>query len=152
MSTVVARAPSARAPQRPERRGTERRAGLEVVSRRASRRRRPKLVPILAACVLSGSLFAVVIGHAVLAQDQLRLAAVQSAITTAQAVHRRDVISVANLENPSRIVREAEQSLHMVTPTTVDQLPHVTLHKPVPAPSVASTTPGGTSVAAGNGG
>lgn len=78
-----------------------------------------------------------VIGHAVLAQDQLRLGAVQSAITTAQAVHRREVISVANLENPSRIVREAEQSLHMVTPSTVDQLPSVTLKKPLPTPSVA---------------
>lgn len=150
MSTVVARAPSTRPSQRPERRAGERRAALEVVSRRAARVKRRKLLPVLSACVLSGSLFAVVIGHAELAEDQMRLAAVQSAITAAQATHRREVISVANLENPSRIVQEAEQSLHMQTPSSVAQLPHVTLNVPLSDPSVAPASSNTTNAAAGS--
>jgi len=138
MSTVVARAQAAPPSRRPERRAGEARKPLEVVSRRSRRVRRRRLLPVLAACILSGSLFAVVIGHAELAQDQMRLAAVQSAITAAQSAHRREVISVANLENPARIVREAETSLHMQTPSSIVQLPHVTLHAPLSQPAPAS--------------
>jgi hypothetical protein len=151
MSTVAARAASGRSAPGPDRRSGDRRAALQVVARRTSRVARPKLLPIVAAGIVAASLFAVVIGHAVLAQDQLRLATVQSAITAAQATHRREVVSVANLENPSRIVEVAEQSLHMVTPSTVDQLPYVTLHKALPPPSVAPAAPGTTPLA-GTGG
>jgi len=142
MSTVVARAPSGHTAPRRERQTGDRRASLQVVARRTSRLARPKLLPIVAACIVAASLFAVVIGHALLAQDQVRLAAVQSAVTAAQATQRREVASVANLENPSRIVAKAEQTLHMVTPSTVEQLPHVTLHKALPSPNVAPATTG----------
>ncbi len=114
-----------------------RRAPLEVVTARRRRFRRRRLAPVLSAAMVSASLFIVVIGHAELAQGQVRLANMEAAITAAQIVHRRDVLTIANLENPSRILREAEQSLHMAPPSQVLQLPHVSLGVPLANPHVA---------------
>lgn len=84
-----------------------------------------------------GSLLTVVAGHSLLAEGQVRLANVQSALTAEQARHRQDVMAVAALENPSRIVAAARQQLHMVSAGQVQQLPYVPLGTPLPAPHVA---------------
>jgi hypothetical protein len=119
-----------RAPARSEQ------ARLEVVERRAGASRRRRLAPALGAAMVAGSLLTVVLGHALLAQDQVRLAAVEAAITAAEVAHRSDVVQVANLSNPARILREAQSALQMAAPGQVQQLPYVTLRTPLPDPNV----------------
>lgn len=89
---------------------------------------------------MAASLLLVVVGHSELAEGQVRLANVQAQLTAAQITHRQDLASVATLEDPSRIVGKAQKTLHMVSPTQVDQLPHVSLTSPVPPPTVTTTT------------
>ncbi len=89
---------------------------------------------------MSLSLLLVVIGHAELAQGQVRLAGLQTQITAARLLHQREVLTLANLENPTRILRVAEDTLHMVRPTQVRQLPHVPLGIVLPPPHVAPST------------
>lgn len=148
MSMAVAR-PAAQ----PRRRDApERRPSLEVVQQRRRRVRRRRIAPILAGAIVSASLFAVVIGHAELTEGQVRLSAAQQAVTAAENVHRQDVLALANLENPERILKVAEQTLHMAPPTGQRQVAHVPLDTPLPAPSVssgASATPAGSSVTSG---
>jgi hypothetical protein len=84
-----------------------------------------------------GSLLAVVLGHAMLAQTQVRLSDVQSALAAEQTAHRQDVLALAQLETPSRIAAEAQLQLHMVTPARVVQVPSVSLTTPLPVPKVA---------------
>jgi hypothetical protein len=94
------------------------------------------------------SLLAVVAGHAVLAQGQIRLTGVQSAIAGAQNLQRQEVLTVSMLEAPTRIVGEAQAKLHMTSPVQVIQVPAVSLSTPLPAPTVAATPPSGTSAPA----
>lgn len=117
-----------------------RRPALEVVERRDRRRsaRRRRLLPLLSAAMVSGALIAVVVGHAELAQGQLRLSSVQAALTRAEAAHRSAVVAVGQLENPARVASEAEVQLHMQAPAQVLQLPYVSLSTPLPAPTVAA--------------
>lgn len=119
---------------------------LEVVHERVRRSRRRRITPVLSAALVSGSLLVVVVGHALVAQEQVRIAAVNAALTAAQVAHRHDVVSVARLEDPARILREAEARLHMVTPGQVVQVPHVGLTTPLLNPAVSPTAPS----AAGN--
>ena len=119
---------------------SEREAPLRVVDRGVARARR-RVAPLVAAGFVVGSLLLVVIGHAELAQGQVRLAAVEAALTAAQAAHRQDALAVGALENPSRIVSQAEDHLHMVEPGQVLQVPHVSLSVPLPAPAVGSAGP-----------
>ncbi|MGH8987077.1 MAG: hypothetical protein ACRDXC_00570 [Acidimicrobiales bacterium] len=119
-----------------------RRPSLEVVANRRRRTRRRFLAPLLSAAAVSGSLLLVVIGHAELAQGQVRLASVQAAITSAQLLHAHQVLAVARLENPARILGEAEGSLHMASPSQLHQLAHVPLGVQLPAPHVAASTGG----------
>ena len=95
--------------------------------------------------LVGGSLLLIVIGHASLAQDQVRLAGVQASLTAAQAAHRQDVLTVANLENPARVVGEAEHTLHMGSPSQVVQVPYVSLTTPLPPPKVSPPPAGGSS-------
>lgn len=107
-----------------------------MVAPRSQRVRRRPLIPILSGLAVSASLLLVVIGHAELAQGQVRLANVQAEITAARLLHQRESLAVANLENPSRILRVAEASLHMVSPAQVQQLAYVPLGVALPAPHV----------------
>jgi len=116
-------------------------ARLEVVRERARRSRRQRITPVISAVLVSGSLLAVVVGHALVAQEQVRLATVDAALTAAQLAHRHDVVSVAKLEDPARILREAETKLRMVTPGQVVQLPHVRLTTPLPSPALTPAAP-----------
>ncbi len=121
---------------------TDRRPPLEVVAPRPRHLRRGRLAPLLSAAVVSASLLVVVIGHAELAQGQMRLAKVEAEITSARLVHQREVLDVANLENPLRILQVAEDTLHMAPPSQVHQLAHVPLGVPLPAPHVTASTGG----------
>lgn len=116
-----------------------RRTSLEVVPR-SRRIRRRRLAPLLSAGVVSFSLLLVVLGHAELAQGQVRLANVQAEITSARLAHQREVVGIANLENPTRILKVAENSLHMAPPSQVHQLAHVPLQDALPAAHVAPST------------
>ena len=86
--------------------------------------------------LLVASLLAVVLAHALLAQQQVRLSAAQAKLTSEQTQHRQDELIVAQLETPSRIVAAAEQQLHMVRVEQITQLPYVSLSTPVPPPHV----------------
>lgn len=134
MSMAVAR--PATQPQR--RAAPDRRPPLEVVQQRRRRVRRRRIAPILAGALVSASLFLVVIGHAELAQGQVRLSAAQQAVTAAETAHRQDVLALANLENPARILKVAEETLHMAPPSGQQQVAHVPLGTPLPAPSVST--------------
>lgn len=124
--------------QRP-RPGSERRLEVVKTSREHQpahrRRRRPGILPT--AIVACGLLVAVA-GHAIVAQDQVRLANVSAAITAAQLEHHQEVVSIATLESPSRVLRVAETTLHMSQPAAIAQLPHVPLGVPLPPPHVTS--------------
>jgi hypothetical protein len=86
--------------------------------------------------LLVGSLLAVVVGHAMLASGEVRLAAQQAGLTAEQANHRTMALSVAQLQIPGRIVARAEQLLHMEFPSDVSQLPSVPLDTPEPTPKM----------------
>jgi len=140
MSTAVRGtrlAAAARATPQPARHAPARKPYLEVVAPRMRRVRRRSVATVLAGLVVSLSLLLVVIGHAELAQGQVRLAGVEAEITSARLLHQHEVLALANLENPSRILRVAEGSLHMVPPTQVHQLAHVPLGTALPPPHVA---------------
>ncbi len=145
-ATATARraaAAPARRPQPP--RPEERRAPLRVVERTPGARRGRRVgraTAIAASVIVILSLLMVVIGHALLAQGQLRLTTVQQQLAAEQTLHRQRVLAVAGLETPSRITTQAQERLHMVQPTTVNQLPSVPLNKPLATPKVlAKPTP-----------
>lgn len=138
MSTAALRTAAQPHPQR--RAAAERRPSLEVVQRRRRRVRRRRFAPILAGVLVSASLFLVVIGHAALTQGQVRLSAAEQALTAAQTAHREDVLALANLENPARILRVAEQTLHMTPPAGQQQVAHVPLDTPLSTPTVSTAS------------
>ncbi len=99
------------------------------------------------------ALLAVVGGQALLANGQVRLAALQHQLTLEQNMHRQAELAVAQLETPSRIVSAATGQLQMVRPSSVVELPYVSLSVPLPTPTVtpAPAAPPTTSSAAGAG-
>jgi hypothetical protein len=111
---------------------------LQVVDAQPRRRRvrRRRLVPALSMALVVGSLMAAVVGHAVLAQGQVRLTAAQTSLAAAQAGDRQATLKVARLEAPARIAGEASQGLHMEQSAQIAQLPYVPLDKPLPTPDV----------------
>jgi hypothetical protein len=92
---------------------------------------------VLAATLVLGSLLLVVAGHAVLAESQVRLSSVQSALASAQAANGQDALTLATLESPSRVVAEAKDQLHMVEAGQIAGLPYVPLGTPLPTPTVS---------------
>lgn len=134
--------PAARAGEQPQRRvPPDHGAPLRIVGRATRRAGRARsLARALAASMVTGALFVVVIGHAELAQGQVRLARVEAAITAAQTLQRKEVLSLAQLEAPARILKEATRTLHMSPATGIRQLPYVALSTPLPAPQVAPAT------------
>jgi hypothetical protein len=82
------------------------------------------------------ALLIVVGGQAMLANGQVRMARLDQQLQAAQSQHRERVVAVTKLETPSRIVGFATNQLHMIHPSTVTQLPSVSLRTPLPAPNV----------------
>ena len=144
MSTAVRGERVVVAAAQPARQAPSRRPSLEVVAPRVRRVRRRSLATILSGALVSLSLLVVVIGHAELAQGQVRLAGLEAQITSARLAHQREVLALANLENPTRILRVAEGTLHMAPPGGVRQLTRVPLGTALPPPHVvqpSSTAP-----------
>lgn len=140
-------------PSRRSGRGTApatRRAPLRVVpprSWRGNRRERSaqgreRRLYGLSIAVVVASLLAVVVGQALLANGQVRLARYEHALSLEQSAHRQSELAVAQLETPSRIVGTATNELHMLRASVID-LPYVSLSAPVPTPKV-TPAPGST--------
>jgi hypothetical protein len=110
-----------------------------------------RLLRLTSASMVVGSLLTVVVGHSILAQDQVRLTDAQTQMASEQAVHRQLLAAVAAAENPARIIAEAKK-LNLVQPSSVKQLPAVPLDTPIGQPATTPTTPapssGSTSTAA----
>jgi hypothetical protein len=102
-------------------------------------RRRGRWLRALAGCLLAGSLLAVVVAHSLLAEDQVGLSTAQQEVAAEQAVHRQLLASVAEAENPAQIIAEAKK-LNLVPPTSVTQLPAVSLTTPIGASTTSTTT------------
>jgi cell division protein FtsL len=99
------------------------------------------LTEIIAISILVVSLFAIVTGHAMLAQGQLRLGTLNNDLAREQSIHSATVLQVAALETPARISSEAG-SLHLVQPTQILQLPSVSLAQPLPTLKVVPAAAG----------
>jgi cell division protein FtsL len=126
-----------------------RRPSLRIVRSRSGKpTRRGRIVEIVALALVVGSLVAVVIGQAVLANDQVQISALQHELSLEQSTHRQAELQVANLETPRRIVGDATKA-GMVHPAQVIELPYVPLNAPIatpnvtaaPAPTTTTTTP-----------
>jgi hypothetical protein len=95
------------------------------------------------------ALLVVVAGQALLANGQVRMTGLVQQLQVAQADHSQQEESVSTLETPSRIVRYATDTEHMIHPSDVTQLPYVPLNVPLATPSVtpAPAAPASTAAA-----
>jgi hypothetical protein len=97
---------------------------------------RGKLLTTISVAMVVAALLAVVVGHALLTNGQVRLSALQHQLTLEQSAHRQAELAVSQLETPARIVAAASGQLHMVRPAAVVELPYVSLSVPLPTPKV----------------
>ncbi len=123
------------------------RAPLKVAVPPPSSRRQPWRRVIVASVVLAlGSLLLVAGAQAYLISGQVRLVRLQQELGTQLGQHRNLDLRVAQLEEPSRIVAQAQKQGYTV-PAQVNDLPQVSLSPPVPTATTASTAKSATSVA-----
>lgn len=95
--------------------------GRPELSPSARRRRRRLLVGGVG--MLTGlGLFAVVVVHVVLAQQQFQLGALTSRIAAATSANDQLRLQVAQLQAPERVVSEAQKQLGMVSPPSITYL------------------------------
>ncbi len=149
--TLVAPTRPGRKPGRPGRDSAVRH--LRVVSAREltprARRRRAMALLIGLVMLVSAGLFAVVVAHVVLTQNQFRLDRLRQQVATETAKNERLRLEVAQAQSPARIVQMAEQRLGMVVPSTITYLEPVSPGTVPPAPppttpaSPRSTVPAG---------
>jgi len=132
---------AARRAAAPQPRPSVRRPPLRVFQpepRRRTRRGHTRRAPVwLAVALIVGSLLAVVVGDTLVAQDQVRLARLQSAIGSAQAAQKSMQTEVAQLAAPDRVVQQGI-ALGLTAPAQVVNLPEVPLDVALPVPD---TTP-----------
>lgn len=88
----------------------------------AKRQRRLRVLVLLVGFVMAVSLFALAAFHAVLATGQAELDRIEGEVSDAQSQYERLRLDVAELEAPSRIVREAQTRLGMVPPPDITYL------------------------------
>ncbi len=126
-----------RATATPQARPASRRPPLRVVGpepRRSTRRRASRRSHVwLAVAVVVASLLLVVVGDALVAQNQIRLTDVQLQISAAQANQKSMQVDVADLAAPDRVVAQALAD-GLVTSKSVTELPYVPLDVPLPVP------------------
>ena len=98
----------------------------------------------LSCLLVVGSLLAVVVGDTLLAEGQVRLAAVQQRVAAAEVTQKGAQVAVAEKAAPPVVVSQAEAQ-GLVAPTQVVYLPHVPLTIPLPVPRTITpaATPGG---------
>ena len=109
MATRLAPARPTRA-LRPEPTPSERRHLRVVPSNYVSartRRKRARLLVVLAGVAIAGALFGVVAFHVVLTQNQLDLQHLRAEADTASAKQQQLRLQVAQLESPERVVDDA---------------------------------------------
>jgi len=145
-STATAR----RAPAAPQSRPATRRPPLRIFQpepRRGARKGRPARAHVwMAVALVVGSLLFVVVGDAMVAQDQVRLSNLQGAIASAQATQKSMQIEVAQLAAPDRVVAQGI-ALGLTAPAQVVNLPQVPLDVPLPVPQTSSAPTPATSPA-----
>ncbi|MHB1503028.1 MAG: hypothetical protein ACYCS4_02925 [Acidimicrobiales bacterium] len=106
---------------------------LEVVPPRRRRRRAKRYVPMLVAGVLVlGSLLAVTGAQAYLMDGQVRLTTLDHQLQQQRSEQRKLQLEVAALEEPARIVAQAQRQ-GMVQPSNVHDVPSVNPSSRVPA-------------------
>ncbi|HEY4928767.1 MAG TPA: hypothetical protein VIH95_06410 [Acidimicrobiales bacterium] len=129
-----------RATAAPQARPTTRRPPLRVFQpepRRSSRRglsRRGHLW--LAVALVVGSLLVVVIGDTLVAQGQVRMAAIQTSIGNQLTAQKAAQTEVAKLAAPDRVVAQGIL-LGLTAPAKVVDLPEVPLNVPLPVPDTS---------------
>lgn len=93
---------------------------LGVLDRRnlleRARRRQARLLVVLAAALVGGSLGVAAVSHAVLAGQQIQLDNLQSQVSSTLQTQQNLQLRRAELSTPSRVLRIAEQRYHMVSP------------------------------------
>lgn len=135
-STATAR----RATAAPQPRPSARRPALRVVQPerrrgvRAGGSRRSHVW--LAVGMVVASLLFVVVGDAMVAQGQVRLAKIQLAISAQQATQKAMQTEVAQLAAPDRVVAQGI-ALGLTAPAQVVNLPEVPLDVPLPVPDTS---------------
>jgi hypothetical protein len=130
-------------------RGAHRRAPLKVVETRRQRVfRSERLLLFLSVAFVVSALLVVVAGQAMLANGQVRMAAVQHEVTGARAAVQANLLKVSILENPDRITKVALGDGMVVSHYI--ELPYVSLSTPLPTPTVtpAPAAPASTTTAA----
>ena len=130
-STATARRPAQRRSPAPRPQPAPKRSRLRVISGLSTTKGRRRTTEVLAVIVVCASLFAVVVGNAMLAQGQLRIGKISSQLAQEQATNRVSVLNVAALETPARI-QQAATGLHLVQPAQILQLPSVPLDRELP--------------------
>jgi hypothetical protein len=133
----------------PQRRPSTRRTPLRVFEpepRRSPRRKRSRNFHVwLSVTIVVASLLVVVIGDAMVAQGQVRMANTQMAIAAAQDNQKSMQVEVAQLSAAPRLVAKALADGQVAT-GSVQDLPYTSLEVPLPAPltkpiSSAATSP-----------
>jgi hypothetical protein len=117
-------------------RNPSKRPPLRVVPRRRPGGARSRVVTYLPAIMVVVALLFVVVGQAVLANGQVRMAGLEQQLQAAQARHSAQEEGVSRLETPARIVGDATASGTMTRPDHVTQLPYVPLSTPIATPNV----------------
>jgi len=111
------------------RREPERRTRLVVVDpghlTGTARRRRARMLALLAAVLVLGTLLAIAAAQAVVASQQMRIDGLQQSLATATATNENLQLEHADLTSPSRVLVIAEHRLGMVVPSSVTYLPAV---------------------------
>jgi len=131
-STAARRVASSRVAPDP-RHTSSRRPPLRVVPARRTDRARSRIVRFLPMAMVVVALLIVVAGQAMLASGQVRMARLDQQVVMTQAEHRQQELEVSQRETPGRIVRAAKGLVHS---THVTQVPSVSLHTPLPTPTV----------------
>jgi hypothetical protein len=86
-----------------------------------------------------GALLAVVVGHAMLANGQVRLAGIEPRLTLEQSAHHQLELQVAAAETPARVVAAALGAGMVHVPQI--ELPYVPLTTPLATPKVTAAPP-----------
>ena len=115
---------------------------LRVVAERHAARPRPRrsrVLGVLAAVLVVGSLLAVAAAHAYLTEGQVSLTRMQHQLQGALTAQRSLEVQVARMEDPSHIVSQAQQQ-GLTAPSQIGDLQPVSLSSQPPPPAHASTT------------
>lgn len=136
-TTAARRVATSRVGNEPARQPS-RRPPLHVVPSRRRDGVRSRIVRYLPAIMVVLALLVVVVGQAILADGQVRMAGLEQKLQAVQAKHSAQEERVSKLETPSRIVSDATANGKMTRPSHVTQLPYVPLNTPLATPNVTA--------------